>query len=80
MLAHGIAGLADGVHHYRAEDHALERRAAWPSAVGPSGLYLGQSSVIWREVWKYGERDRPPPDVPLADHRRGGRRDGGGGQ
>ncbi len=56
VLAHGIGGLADGVHHYRAEDHALERRAAWPPGAGPPGLYLGLSSVIWREAWKYGER------------------------
>lgn len=56
VLAHGVAGLADGVHHYRAEDHALERRAAWPPRDGPPGLYLGLSSVIWREAWKYGER------------------------
>ena len=56
VLAHGIAGLADGVHHYRAEDHALERRAVWPPGDGPPGLYLGLSSVIWREAWKYGER------------------------
>ena len=56
VLAHGIAGLADGVHHYRAEDHALERRADWPPRDGPPGLYLGLSSVVWREVWKYGER------------------------
>lgn len=56
VLAHGIAGLADGLHHYRAEDHALERRADWPPGDGPPGLYLGMSSVIWREAWKYGER------------------------
>ncbi|ANX02794.1 nitroreductase family protein [Immundisolibacter cernigliae] len=56
VLAHGIHGLADGVHHYRAEDHVLERRADWPPGDGPPGLYLGLSSVIWREAWKYGER------------------------
>ncbi len=56
LLAHGIEGLADGVHHYHPEDHALERRAAWPPAAGRPGLYLGLSSVIWREAWKYGER------------------------
>ncbi len=56
VLAHGVAGLADGVHHYRAEDHALERRADWPPRDGPPGLYLGLSSVVWREAWKYGER------------------------
>jgi SagB-type dehydrogenase family enzyme len=56
VLAHGIPGLADGVHHYRAEDHALERRADWPPDDAQPGLYLGLSSVIWREAWKYGER------------------------
>ncbi|HEX2795676.1 MAG TPA: nitroreductase family protein [Immundisolibacter sp.] len=56
LLAHGVAGIDDGVHHYRPEDHALERRADWPPRDGPPGLYLGLSSVIWREAWKYGER------------------------
>ncbi|MEW6168505.1 MAG: SagB family peptide dehydrogenase [Pseudomonadota bacterium] len=60
LIADGIAGLADGVHHYRAGDHALEQRAAWQPPEAPAArrpaLYLGLSSVIWREAWKYGER------------------------
>lgn len=57
LIACGVAGLADGVHHYRAEDHALELRAAFPAAASTTPvLFLGLSSVIWREAWKYGER------------------------
>ncbi|TCJ11687.1 SagB/ThcOx family dehydrogenase [Parasulfuritortus cantonensis] len=57
LCARGIAGLADGLYHYQAEDHSLELRAdlaAEPEA-GPS-LHLAYSSVAWREAWKYGER------------------------
>jgi SagB-type dehydrogenase family enzyme len=56
LLASGIEGLADGVHHYRADDHALEMRASWSPHGGPPALHLALSSVIWREAWKYGER------------------------
>ena len=41
VLAHGIEGLADGVHHYRAEDHVLERRADWPAARRAAGALPG---------------------------------------
>lgn len=54
VVAAGIPGLPDGVHHYVSHDHALERRCA---AVLPvQGLWVGLSSVHWREAWKYGER------------------------
>jgi len=56
LLAIGVPGLADGVHHYRPDDHALELRAAWSPSQGRPRLYLALSSVIWRETWKYGER------------------------
>jgi SagB-type dehydrogenase family enzyme len=54
VLAGGVAGLADGVHHYRPDDHALEQRRAAAPAV--PGLWIGLSSIQWREAWKYGER------------------------
>ncbi|MEP9351867.1 SagB/ThcOx family dehydrogenase [Xanthobacter sp. KR7-225] len=54
VLARGVAGLDDGVHHYVSRDHALERRARL--APGPARLLIGLSSVAWREAWKYGER------------------------
>ncbi len=57
VLAAGVAGLADGVHHYLSRDHDLEQRCA---AVLPdsteAGLWVGLSSIHWREAWKYGER------------------------
>ena len=53
----GVAGLADGLHHYQPRDHSLERRA-WNDASAPAtpGVWLGYSSIAWREAWKYGER------------------------
>ncbi|MFA6040257.1 MAG: SagB family peptide dehydrogenase [Methylophilus sp.] len=57
ILVSGFAQIADGVYHYRVEDHTLERRADFASK--PSGLpslHIGLSSIMWREAWKYGER------------------------
>lgn len=54
VIAQGVAGLEDGVHHYVSRDHALERRTSL--APGPARLLVGLSSVPWREAWKYGER------------------------
>jgi SagB-type dehydrogenase family enzyme len=51
-------GFAPGVYHYRAEDHALEQRASWDAQATPAGprVWVALTTVIWREVWKYGER------------------------
>ncbi len=54
VLASGVPALANGVHHYDSRAHALERRCATDFA--DSGLWIGLSSVLWREAWKYGER------------------------
>jgi len=54
VIAAGIDGLDDGLHHYLSHDHALERRCAFTPPA--PGLWLGLSSVHWREAWKYGER------------------------
>jgi SagB-type dehydrogenase family enzyme len=56
LIAEGLAGLADGVHHYRPDDHCLELRAAFNGAAPAPRLGLALSSVMWREAWKYGER------------------------
>jgi len=56
VIGAGIGGLADGVHHYRPEDHALECRASDPAAPGMPSLHIALSSAMWREAWKYGER------------------------
>jgi SagB-type dehydrogenase family enzyme len=57
VISQGVLGLADGLHHYVSRDHALElrRRDLLPPGA-PSRLWIGLSSVHWREAWKYGER------------------------
>ncbi|QDF97655.1 oxidoreductase [Azoarcus sp. DD4] len=58
IVSHAVPGLADGVHHYRPEDHALECRASDRAAAPGSAprLQIALSSAMWREAWKYGER------------------------
>ena len=57
LITQGISGLADGLHHYRADVHGLELRCTFPAEpVTEPLLLLGLSSVHWREAWKYGER------------------------
>jgi len=48
--------LEAGVYHYVSHDHHLERRARFDAGHGDSGIYIGLSSIHWREAWKYGER------------------------
>ncbi len=48
--------LEPGVYHYVSHDHQLERRCRFESNASESGLYIGLSSIHWREAWKYGER------------------------
>jgi len=57
LLAENVAGLDDGLYHYVSRDHVLERRRldSEPSAGAPC-LWIGLSSIHWREAWKYGER------------------------
>jgi SagB-type dehydrogenase family enzyme len=57
VLCAGVAGLDDGLYHYVSRDHVLEQRCrrATPST-GPARLWIGLSSIHWREAWKYGER------------------------
>jgi SagB-type dehydrogenase family enzyme len=58
VLSDKVEGLEDGVYHYVSKDHSLEQRcrmAAGP-AKGSPRLWIGLSSVHWREAWKYGER------------------------
>jgi nitroreductase len=44
-----------GLYHYHNLYHGLERRA-WGGAAQAEGVWLGFSSIHWREAWKYGER------------------------
>ncbi len=65
-LLPAIAGLSEqaAVYHYAPRVHALERRAivapaAWQALLEPFGstvFFVGLSSILWREAWKYGER------------------------
>lgn len=48
--------LQAGVYHYVSHDHALERRASFNTSDTGTELYIGLSSIHWREAWKYGER------------------------
>ncbi len=48
--------LQPGVYHYVSHDHHLERRCRYENADIPAELYIGLSSIHWREAWKYGER------------------------
>jgi SagB-type dehydrogenase family enzyme len=54
ILASGVPGIENGVHHYVSHDHALELRCRFDPAF--RGLLIGLSSVLWREAWKYGVR------------------------
>lgn len=58
LITRGVENLADGVYHYRADLHALELRCAFAetSGVDTPQVFVGLSSVPWREAWKYGER------------------------
>ncbi|WP_455229626.1 SagB family peptide dehydrogenase [Geopseudomonas aromaticivorans] len=56
LLLGGIHGLADGLYHYRPEQHALELRASHATTDGGPRLAVLLTSVMWREAWKYGER------------------------
>jgi len=57
-------GSGPGVYHYAPQPHALERRADVDSSLwatmmplsDPSSFFVGLSSIVGRESWKYGER------------------------
>ena len=55
VIAHGVAGLDAGLYHYASRSHALEQRCL-SSTPHPPGLWIGLTSIHWREAWKYGER------------------------
>lgn len=56
VIAYWVDGIADGLYHYQASDHSLEWRASTVNSPDSPGLWLGFSSIAWREAWKYGER------------------------
>jgi SagB-type dehydrogenase family enzyme len=63
----GFTGIDDGLYHYRADEHALERRRRgnWTEQIAralelpwaeESPLIVGLTSIFWREAWKYRDR------------------------
>ncbi|QPK63730.1 SagB/ThcOx family dehydrogenase [Methylomonas sp. LL1] len=56
LLCTDSALLQPGVYHYVSRDHLLERRCRFDAGDLQSELYIGLSSIHWREAWKYGER------------------------
>jgi nitroreductase len=57
LFCSGVPGLDDGLYHYVSREHALELRCRPTGPPDtPARLWIGLSSVYWREAWKYGER------------------------
>ncbi len=58
LICQNIPALENGLYHYVSRDHALEQRCRnQTELLGEDGrLFIGLSSVHWREAWKYGER------------------------
>lgn len=56
LLCIDAAVLEPGVYHYVSHDHHLERRCCFANQTLEPALYIGLSSIHWREAWKYGER------------------------
>jgi len=65
-LLDAVDGLSDqpAVHHYRADEHALEQRCVLDTPavkellreISGGGFLVVLTSIHWREAWKYGER------------------------
>ncbi len=45
-----------GVYHYLSYEHSLEQRCQFHEPTTESAIFIGLSSIHWREAWKYGER------------------------
>lgn len=66
VISSSIKGISDTpfVAHYYPKQHALEIRCELPSDLwmemikgfSSSVIFLGLTSIHWREAWKYGER------------------------
>jgi SagB-type dehydrogenase family enzyme len=55
LICPDLPGLPAGVHHYRPDQHGLERRATVPFAWS-GGVFVALTGIHWREAWKYGMR------------------------
>ncbi len=57
VLVQGFTALTDGLYHYEVEHHQLELRCEFQNNLQDSPhVWIGFSSIDWREAWKYGER------------------------
>jgi nitrogenase-associated protein len=62
VIASGVLGVEDGLYHYVSRDHVLEQRRQDSrqddnrQKADTPRLWVGLSSIHWREAWKYGER------------------------
>lgn len=58
LILLGLSEVEDGVYHYRADRHGLEQRCRFQESIPVASpqVFIGLSSVHWREAWKYGER------------------------
>jgi SagB-type dehydrogenase family enzyme len=57
VFSNHVSGLDDGLYHYSSRDHALELRCRTARNPGaPARLWIGLTSIHWREAWKYGVR------------------------
>lgn len=59
LISHHVPNLANGVYHYVSRDHVLEQREhSIEIAHGETDarVWIGLTSIQWREAWKYGER------------------------
>lgn len=58
LVCQNTPGLENGLYHYVSRDHVLEQRCRSQAelAAGDPRIFIGLSSVHWREAWKYGER------------------------
>jgi SagB-type dehydrogenase family enzyme len=57
LISENVPGLDDGLYHYLSREHTLEQRCRNERGhEAPARLWIGLTSVHWREAWKYGER------------------------
>ncbi|GAO35445.1 nitroreductase [Sulfuricella sp. T08] len=58
LICQNIPALENGIYHYVSRDHALEQRCRFQAEPSEEDgrIFIGLSSIHWREAWKYGER------------------------
>ncbi len=58
LIAPPLGGISDHatLSHYAPREHALEILHTYDSLLIEGGVVIALSSVVWREMWKYGER------------------------